>query len=183
MNITSNNIRESYMDYIDPNFPKSLFIILVLIGVSGNLLSLAVFQSSTMKSNSIFTYLAYLSVVDLFVIVFGLGDLILISYAGFVLRDYSIILCRAHTFITYFFSHLSSFILASVSLDRAIALNLTNFSRVYCLPRTAHLVVFANAFVIFNEKINGKILPLSQLTAQFSIGFGRFDIYSNIITH
>lgn len=143
-----NMMKESYTDYFDPRFPKSLFVILIIFGVCGNLLSLVVFSSTSMKSNSIFTYLAYLSVVDLFVIVFGLGDLILISYFGFIIRNYSIVLCRAHTFATYFFTHLSSFILASVSLDRAIALNLTKFARFYCLPKTAHLVVAIDAFIV-----------------------------------
>lgn len=147
-------IRESYADYIDPRFPKFLFLILIMFGVSGNLLSLVVFSSSSMKSNSIFTYLAYLSVVDLFVIVFGLGDLIVISYFNFVIRNYSIVLCRLHTFVTYFFTHLSSFILASVSLDRAIALNLTKLARFYCLPRTAHLVVFLNGFIVFSINLH-----------------------------
>lgn len=151
-------IKESYTDYFDPRFPKWLFLILIVIGISGNLLSLIVFLSSSMKNNSIFTYLAALSIVDLFVIIFGLGDLILISYFRVILRNHSIVSCRLHTFVTYFFSHLSSFILASVSIDRAISLNLANLSRIFCIPKTAHKIIFINAIIVFLVNFHTLIL-------------------------
>lgn len=48
------------------------------------------------------------------------------------------------SFLIYSFTHLSSFILASVSIDRAIATNLINFSKIYCKPNTAVKIIIFN---------------------------------------
>lgn len=161
LNTTSFLTEESYFDYFDPRFPKWLAIIMLVIGVIGNILSLIVFLSTQMKNNSVFTYLAYLSVVDLFVITLGLGDIIIISYFKFVIRNYSIYLCRLHTFMAYFSSHLSSFLLASVSIDRAISLNFLNLAKLYCVPRTVHKIVILNCILIL--AINSHSLFSRQL--------------------
>lgn len=148
--ITTNNIQteDADMEYFHPKFPRFLTIIFLVIGNFGNILSLIVFLSKSMRNNSVFTYFAFLSIVDFFVITFGLGDAILLSYFKIVIRNESIILCRLHSFLTYVFSHLSSFILASVSIDRAIALNSINLSRVYCKTQTAHKVILIDIAIV-----------------------------------
>lgn len=148
--ITTNNIQteDADMEYFHPKFPRFLTIIFLVIGNFGNILSLIVFLSKSMRNNSVFTYFAFLSIVDFFVITFGLGDAILLSYFKIVIRNESIILCRLHSFLTYVFSHLSSFILASVSIDRAIALNSINLSRVYCKTQTAYRVILIDIAIV-----------------------------------
>jgi hypothetical protein len=148
--ITTNNIQadDSDMEYFHPKFPRFITIVFLIIGNFGNILSLVIFLSKSMRNNSVFTYFAFLSIVDFFVITFGLGDAILLSYFKFVIRNESIILCRLHTFLTYVFAHLSSFILASVSIDRAIALNSINLSRIYCKTQTAYKVILINIIVV-----------------------------------
>jgi hypothetical protein len=147
---TTNNIQEddSDMEYFHPKFPRFLNIVFLVIGNFGNILSLIVFLSKSMRNNSVFTYFAVLSIVDFFVITLGLGDAILLSYFKIVVRNESIISCRLHTFLTYVFTHLSSFILASVSIDRAIALNSINLSRIYCKTQTAYKVILINIAIV-----------------------------------
>jgi hypothetical protein len=48
------------------------------------------------------------------------------------------------TFLTYMFTHLSSFLLSSVSIDRAIATNFINFSKVYSKPKMAYKIILVN---------------------------------------
>mgnify|MGYP003385304060 CR=1 FL=1 len=134
----------SYEDYFDPRLPKWPSLVLFILGLFGNLLSVWVFIQRQMRKHSTFVYLAFLCFVDLYVLLFGLGDLILISYTGIILRNKSLIVCRLHTFLTYTFTQLSSFILASVSIDRAIATNAINFAKSFCKPRVAHRVILAN---------------------------------------
>jgi hypothetical protein len=146
--LTSSNYKafttESYENNFHPSFPKWVTILVIVVGLFGNTLSLIVFISSNMRNTSIFRYLAYLSVVDSLVLILGLGDMILISYTRVVLRNYSIVLCRLHTFLLYTFTHLSSFILASVSIDRAISSNLITLARVYCKPEVTKKVFLVN---------------------------------------
>ena len=141
------HVQEGYEDYFDPNFPRFLSVILLFIGLFGNLLSIWVFSKTSMRKNSTFIYLLFLCIVDLFVLLFGLGDIVLYSYFGFIVREKSLFVCRTHTFLTYMFTHLSSFILASVSIDRAIATNLIRFAKDYCKPHTAYKVLLFNLFL------------------------------------
>jgi hypothetical protein len=139
---------ETYEDYFDPRFPRWLALVLLVVGLFGNSLSLIVFtRDINMRRNSTFIYLAFLCVVDLFVLVLGLGDIVLISYYKFILRNKSFFMCRLHTFLTYSFTHLSSFILASVSIDRAIATNLINFAKIYCKPNMALKIIAINCLL------------------------------------
>ena len=135
------SIDETYEEYFDVSFPKWISILILAVGILGNLLCLLVFFQKTMRKNSTFIYLAFLSIVDIFVLVLGLGDIVLISYTKIVLRNQSAWTCRSHVFLTYLFTHLSSFILASVSIDRAIATNFINFAKVYCKPKMAYKVM------------------------------------------
>jgi hypothetical protein len=142
--IQSNTNKEDYVEYFDSRFPRVLSLILLLIGLFGNLLCFYIFSQPNMRKNSTFIYLACLSIVDWFVLALGLGDIVIISYLKIVLRDTNIIVCRVHSFLTYVFTHLSSFLLASVSIDRAIATNLINFSKIYSKPQTAYRIIFLN---------------------------------------
>ncbi|RNA10067.1 FMRFamide receptor-like [Brachionus plicatilis] len=132
---------ETYEDYLDPKFPSCVTVLLLIIGLFGNFLSALVFNQKPMKKNSTFIYLGVLCYVDILVLFFGLGDIILITYFKFVIRNQSILMCRLHTFLTYSSTHLSSFIIASVSVDRAIATNFIGFAKFYCTQRTAHRII------------------------------------------
>ena len=138
----------SYMDYFHPKFPKFLTIIILVIGDFGNILSLIIFCRPPMRNNSVFIYFAFLAVVDFFVMTLGMGDIIIISYFHIAFRNESIILCRIHTFLTYVFTHLSSFILASVSIDRAIALNSIKLAKKYCKPKTARKIIIFDSVLV-----------------------------------
>ena len=138
---------DSYENYFDSKFPSWISVVLLIVGIFGNSLSLFVFSQKSMRQKSTFVYLAVLSVIDIFVIVLGLSDIILISYFKFILRNQSLVICRFHTFLTYTFTHLSSFILAVVSIDRAIATNCIIYSRNFCKPNTAYRVILLAALL------------------------------------
>lgn len=138
----------SFEDYFDPNFPRWISIILLIVGLFGNSLCLVIFSHKSMRKHSTFIYLAFLSIVDLTVLTLGLGDIILISYFQLVIRNKSYIICRMLSFLIYSSTHLSSFIIASVSIDRAIATNFINFSKSYCTPKTAYKIIFLNIVLV-----------------------------------
>jgi hypothetical protein len=138
---------DAFIDYFDPRFPRWISIFLLVVGLVGNTLCLVVFMQKNMRKNSTFIYLAFLSVVDLVVLLLGLGDIILISYFHFNVRAKSIYLCRLVSFLIYGSTHLSSFILASVSIDRAIATNFINYAKEYCKPFTAYKIILVNILI------------------------------------
>jgi hypothetical protein len=142
------DVQESYEDYFDPLFPRWIALVIFIIGILGNFVSILVFFQKKMQKNSTFVYLSYLCVVDLLVILLGLGDILFMTYFHVIIRNRSALICRFHTFLIYASTHLSSFILASVSVDRAIASNWFNFARTYCKPKNAYRVLIVNFLLV-----------------------------------
>jgi len=127
----------------DPDLVRYGSIFLLIVGTFGNIVSFIIFTKGILRKSSTFRYLAFLSLMDLLVLYSGLLDLFLmIEYGGtFSLRNLNLVTCRLHTFITYWSQHSSSWILSSISIDRAIATNCIKFARKFCTPRSADYVV------------------------------------------
>jgi hypothetical protein len=97
-----------------------IVLVIIIIGLIGNTLNLIVFSHRTMVKNSTFNFLFYLSIVDMLVLSVCTSDTFL-TYGYYILiRSYSIYICRIHTFLTYFLTHMSSIVLMVVSIDRAL---------------------------------------------------------------
>lgn len=96
--------------------------ILLVIGIIGNLSNYYVFNKMFMKTYSTFRFLLYLSIIDLFVLIIGTPHLIFYYYIDKDFRNESNFMCSIHSFLTIFFSHLSSNVLAAVSVDRVFTL-------------------------------------------------------------
>ena len=97
-----------------------IITLIILIGIIGNILNIIVFSQKTMRQKSTFRFLFYLSIVDLLVLIICTTDFLLTITDYLVIRLESDFICRLHTFLTYFLTHMSSFILMIVSIDRAL---------------------------------------------------------------
>ena len=88
-------------------------------------------------------------------IFFLYGDLVPFTYFEFVICHVSIFMCRTHSFFIHFytFTRLSSFIFASVSIERAIATNLIIFAKDYCKQKIAYRISLLNFLLatLFNS--------------------------------
>jgi hypothetical protein len=105
---------------MEEKWPLASLIALGLViglGVLGNLLNMLIFSRKSMRQSSTFRYLFYLSLVDLLSVITCPWSLV-----GHVviIRLHSSLICKFHTFLTYFLTHFSSFILVLVSIDRAL---------------------------------------------------------------
>ena len=100
-----------------------------------------------MRKNATFIYLACLSLVDLCALLTGLGDIVLISFFRLIVREQSVYICRISTFLLYSSTHLSSFLLASVSIDRAIATNFIQLAKKFSKPQTAYTIILVSTLV------------------------------------
>ena len=97
-----------------------LLLAVIIIGIFGNLLNIIVFSHKSMRKNATFKYLLYLSIIDLLVLLVCATDACLIQGAFIIIRSYSNLTCKLHTFLTYFLTHLSSIVLMEVNLERAL---------------------------------------------------------------
>lgn len=190
--IMPNNLLESDQntaienDIYDPRVTRPFAIICLFIGSIGNSLSFIVFTQKQLRVHSTFRYLAYLSVVDLIVLYLGLGNLLLRDYFHFNIREYTLWLCRSHTYLTYVSTHLSSWILTLVSIDRAVACTVIKLNKSFCRPKSADRIFFLICMV--NLLINSHILLFmgsKETTTTLSNNGTGQDIYQEkiICTH
>jgi hypothetical protein len=104
-------------------FFRLLLQCIIVVGIVGNIINLIVFSKRSMRQTSTFRFLFYLSAADLLVIVVCCSDLLLRFNYNIDIRSYSWLSCRLHTFFTYFLTHISSFILMVISVDRALVIS------------------------------------------------------------
>lgn len=143
-------------DIYDPRITRPFAVICLFIGSIGNSLSFIVFSQKSLRVYSTFRYLAYLSIVDLLVLYLGLGHLILRDYFLFDIREQNLFFCKFHTFSTYVTTHLSSWILTMVSIDRAIACTIVQLNKRFSRPKSADRIFMAMCLII--SLINSHIL-------------------------
>ena len=115
--------------------------IILIIGTFGNLLNFYIFTRPVFRSKSLatFRFLAYLSIVDFFYLLIGLSHIVVINYFDYDFRNYSSFTCSMHSFLTLYLSHLSSNVLAGVSVFRCVTL--TNLKPVKPLNPTVGNVI------------------------------------------
>lgn len=138
-----------------------ILIIIIIVGIAGNILNLIVFGQKTMRNHTTFQYLFYLSIVDLLVLTTCASDSMLTYGFFLMIRLKSEIACRLHTFLTYFFTHMSSTILMLVSIDRAFVItNKKSFSSIFKRARKNDR---NNANSIFKIKSISKIIFVTTI--------------------
>jgi len=95
------------------------FVVLAF-GIIGNLINICIFAKQKMRSySSTFRFLMYLSISDLFVLLFGATEFLVKSDFSLDVRDSSLFSCNIHKFLIYTFTHVSSCISMAVTIDRA----------------------------------------------------------------
>jgi len=167
-------------DIYDPRITRPFAFICLFIGSIGNSLSFIVFTQKQLRKHSTFRYLAYLSIIDLIVLYLGLGNLILRDYFLIDIREQNLFLCKFHTFLTYVSTHLSSWILTIVSIDRAIACTIVQLNKRFCRPKSADRIVLIMCIII--SFINSHILLFmgSKQTIIYSSN-NNISLYKEII--
>jgi hypothetical protein len=108
-----------------------LLILMIIFGIFGNILNFIVFSRRSMRTTSTFRFLFYLTFADFLVLIVCSSDTLLSYGFEIEIRLYSLVVCRVHTFLTYFLTHLSSIILMVVSIERAIVVCNQRFPGLY----------------------------------------------------
>ena len=122
----SNHTTEAHTDKDSSEVLEKILIgvlmVTLLVGIVGNILNLVVFGKRRLRNLSTFRFLMYLSASDLLVLLIATPDVLIKELFNFEIRLYSLYTCKFHTFLTYFFTHASNFILMAICIDRSIAI-------------------------------------------------------------
>jgi hypothetical protein len=113
---------EQTSNYIVMLVHEIILIIFMVFGIFGNLANFYAFNHHTMRTHSTFRFLTYLSLVDLLCVVIGIPHVLIVINKNYDFRNSSDIACKIHSFLTYYTTHVSSNLLAAVSVDRVFAI-------------------------------------------------------------
>ena len=94
-------------------------VLILIFGIIGNLTSILIFSRRKLRMMSTFRFLLYLSITDLFLLIFSAPEVMLKSDFSLELRDFSLFPCNIQKFIAYSTSYMSSLLSIAVSVDRA----------------------------------------------------------------
>ena len=116
----------------------SLLCIIISVGIFGNMLNLLIFSRKNMRQVSTFRFLLYISVSDLLVLLIGATQFLINAVFHFDMRSTSPVVCKLHTFLTYFFTHTSSVLLMVLSIERALIMCKSNISSMFTAQNNAN---------------------------------------------
>ena len=132
-----------YSDLLKKIFSPGLLI----LGLIGNITSLIIFSQKSMKKYTTFRYLFLLSIIDICSLYTGCSQIMLDVYFEIDIRLINEFSCKVQSFLVYFFTHLSSMLLAIMSIDRTITI--TFKLRTFSTPKTAVKLFLLISLVIF----------------------------------
>ncbi len=136
-----------------------------MIGTVTNIISAIVYSSKKLRKTSYSTYLFVLAVSDLSTTIAGNSRLLMMNYDfswlplpgqylnaynGFDIRELSLVSCRLHIFLTYYFTQLASTTLCFVNLDRVFGVVAGKSIK----RRTARIMVLVAMVVLFVVNIH-----------------------------
>ena len=100
---------------------------IIIWGIFANIMNIVVFSRKSMRTTSTFRFLFFLSVIDLLVLIIIASEALSRFEYHFQVRSVSNLICKIHTFLTYFLTHVSSIILMVISIDRALVISNASF--------------------------------------------------------
>lgn len=148
---TSGLLPQAALSYLDPEYPtlntsitvilKAYPVLILILGLLGNLLSFCVLLRAAMRRYSTFCYLACLALVDIGVLLTFCVNFIALYHFDYDIQDVSF-LCKLFAFCIYFLPQYSSWILVAVSIDRVISAKYLRLAKSWSTPRHSVLVTF-----------------------------------------
>ena len=115
--------------------------IIVVVGTAGNILSFITVTNKHCKKSSFTTYIAAFAVVDTVYLLL----VVLNSWLHFVydinLQEIHIVTCKLLEFLILFLGHSSSWLIASLTVERTFCTYFPHKVKTMCRPKTGYVVV------------------------------------------
>ncbi|CAF0751602.1 unnamed protein product [Didymodactylos carnosus] len=119
-----------------------------VIGMIGNGLSVIVFSRKVLRRRSCAIYFLALAVTDLLYLSFSLIDTVLPSYS-LTITAKSLVICKLNTFMVYFTSDYSNYLLAVASIDRAVSIQCPLKAKLFCRAKVAIYIIIFLGLLLF----------------------------------
>ncbi|CAH1781550.1 unnamed protein product [Owenia fusiformis] len=163
---------------------KYMTLVVIIFGLTGNVLSFLVMKFTSMNKNASSIYLAALAIFDTGVLLVGLGRQWSRNMFAFDIRATHEWACKIHIFFTYMFIDLSAWMLVCVTIDRVILVYLPLKAKSICTRKKTIIVIClvtlflvgvnCHWFFTVGQRDFTKLIEEVQLTCAFLEGFEEF---------
>ncbi|XP_041363497.1 G-protein coupled receptor 183-like [Gigantopelta aegis] len=121
---------------------------LLILGLVGNTLSFVVLSKSSMRETTTSLYLRFLAVYDSLVLYMGLMRWWIIYLIEYDIREYSVVVCKIHTWGAYWTTHTSAWLLVSVTVERCFSVWFPHKVKIICIKRNTYVII-ATIMLVF----------------------------------
>ncbi|CAH1799714.1 unnamed protein product [Owenia fusiformis] len=133
---------EDFLEYqIGVALWKYMALVIIVFGLTGNVLSFLVMQFTSMNKTSSSIYLAALAIFDTGVLIVGLGRHWARVMFAYRIRQTHEWACKVHVFFTYLFIDLSAWMLICVTIERVILVYLPLRAKSICTKTKTKIVI------------------------------------------
>ena len=163
-----------YFDFPECHLAVLLWTVIspvfILVGVLGNLISIAVLSRRRMRNSTTSVYLRFLAVVDILVLIIGNFRELLYYATSFDIRELNNLSCRIHYWLAIDVTALSGWMLSVLSVDRLISIKFPLWAKSQCTVKSALSIsiIITGVMLMINSHVLGflertEILVPSQL--------------------
>ena len=149
----ANGICES-LDFFECHFAVILWKVftpvLLVVGLSGNIMSLWVLSKKRMSSTTTSVYLRLLAVSDSLVLLTGVLRQLILIYKQTDVREMSTFTCKCLRWLSSSTSGLSYWLLVTIALDRLILIKYSIWARSHCTKRAAIIMCIILTVTVFS---------------------------------
>ena len=126
--------------YITVVLWKIIAPMLLVVGVAGNFLSIAVLSRKRMRHTATSVYLRLLAIVDSLVLLVNLPRQVIYWYTSVSVRDINTVTCKMVRFLAPSFITMSWWLLPIISIDRLILVRYPIWAKTNCSKKLAKVV-------------------------------------------
>ena len=103
--------------FCSSNIVGIVFIVILCLGILGNLINVIVFSLKDMKKSFTFVLISRLSLIDMIILVVCLTEMLFELYFNEDVRIFSVFLCKIDIFLVHFLLHLRNIIFMTIAIE------------------------------------------------------------------
>ncbi len=147
--------------HLGRNLIRYLSLIIVILGTSGNIMSLIVFSTKSMSGSVSSIFFRILAIVDTIFLFSTLPRYWIIVIFRYDIRNYHDVICKIHPFLVYWSGHLTGWILSAVAIERAVGVSMPHIYKSMVTRKRAKVLLATiilalgglDSYLLFSRRI------------------------------
>ena len=112
--------KSDFLDSVDRAYTRNgmviVFVVMVSLGIVGNLVNVLVLMSQPMRKSLTFGFISLLSLIDMLILVVSLLETIFETHLNTEIRLVSTFFCKLDTFLVHFLLHVRNIVFMTIAI-------------------------------------------------------------------